>query len=87
MKSFRKELLFNVPTRRAFINITPQVAECLRESGITEGLALVNAMHITASVFINDDEPGLHHDYEVWLEKLAPHAPVSQYRHNGYKDI
>jgi len=86
MKSFRKELLFNVPTRRAFINITPQVAECLRESGIREGLALVNAMHITASVFINDDEPGLHHDYEVWLEKLAPHAPVSQYRHNGYED-
>jgi len=86
MKSFRKELLFNVPTRRAFINITPQVAQCLRESGIKEGLALVNAMHITASVFINDDEPGLHHDYEVWLEKLAPHEPVSQYRHNGYED-
>ncbi|MFA7348051.1 MAG: secondary thiamine-phosphate synthase enzyme YjbQ [Desulfurivibrionaceae bacterium] len=86
MKSFRKELLFNVPGRRAFINITPQVTECLRESGIREGLVLVNAMHITASVFINDDEPGLHHDYEVWLEKLAPHAPVSQYRHNGYED-
>ena len=86
MKSFRKELLFNIPSRRAFLNITGQVAECLRESGIREGLALVNAMHITASVFINDDESGLHHDYEIWLEKLAPHAPVSQYRHNGYED-
>lgn len=86
MKSFRKELLFNVPGRRAFINITPQVTECLDESGIRDGLVLVNAMHITASVFINDDESGLHHDYEVWLEKLAPHAPVSQYRHNGYED-
>ncbi len=86
MKSFRKELLFHIPTRRAFINITPQVTECLQESGIREGLILVNAMHITASVFINDDESGLHHDYEVWLEKLAPHAPVSQYRHNGYED-
>jgi secondary thiamine-phosphate synthase enzyme len=75
-----------VPTRRAFINITPQVEECLRESGIKEGLVLVNAMHITASVFINDDEPGLHHDYDVWLEKLAPHAPVSQYRHNVSED-
>jgi secondary thiamine-phosphate synthase enzyme len=82
MKSYRKELWFNVPTRRAFINITPQVNECLRESGIKEGLVLVNAMHITASVFINDDESGLHHDYEVWLEKLAPHEPVSQYHHN-----
>ena len=86
MKSFRKELLFNVPGRRAFLNITPQVAQCLAESGIREGLVLVNAMHITASVFINDDESGLHHDYEVWLEKLAPHEPVSQYRHNGYED-
>ena len=86
MKSFRKELWFNVPTRRAFINITGQVDECLRESGVREGLVLVNAMHITASVFINDDESGLHHDYEVWLEKLAPHEPVSQYRHNGYED-
>ena len=86
MKSFRKELLFNIPSRRAFLNITGQVAECLRESGIREGLALVNAMHITASVFINDDESGLHHDYEVWLEKLAPHEPVSQYRHNGHED-
>jgi len=82
MKSFRKELWFEVPTRRAFINITPQVEQCLKESGIKEGLCLVNAMHITASVFINDDESGLHHDYDVWLEKLAPHAPVSQYRHN-----
>lgn len=82
MKSFRKELWFEVPTRRAFINITPKVEECLRDSGIQEGLVLVNAMHITASVFINDDESGLHHDYEVWLEKLAPHEPVSQYRHN-----
>ena len=82
MKSYRKELWFNVPERRAFINITPQVKECLRESGIEEGLCLVNAMHITASVFINDDESGLHRDYDVWLEKLAPHAPVSQYRHN-----
>lgn len=86
MKSFHKELWFEVPTRRAFINITPQVEQCLAESGITEGLLLCNAMHITASVFINDDESGLHHDYEVWLEKLAPHAPVSQYRHNGYED-
>jgi secondary thiamine-phosphate synthase enzyme len=82
MNSYRKELWFNVPSRRGFINITPQVDQCLRESGIKEGLALVNAMHITASVFINDDESGLHHDYEVWLEKLAPHEPVKQYRHN-----
>ena len=86
MKSYKKELWFEVPGRRGFINITPQVDTCLRESGIREGLVLVNAMHITASVFINDDEPGLHHDYEVWLEKLAPHAPVSQYRHNTYED-
>ena len=86
MKSFRKELWFHVPTRRGFINITPQVEACLAESGITEGLLLCNAMHITASVFINDDESGLHHDYEVWLEKLAPHEPVNQYRHNGYED-
>ncbi len=83
MKSYRKELWFNVPTRRAFINITHQVEECLRESKIREGMCLVNAMHITASVFINDDESGLHHDYETWLEKLAPHEPVSQYRHNA----
>ena len=82
MKSYRKELWFNVPGRRAFINITPQVEECLRESGVEEGLVLVNAMHITASVFIKDDESGLHHDYDVWLERLAPHAPTSQYHHN-----
>lgn len=86
MKSYTKELWFETPTRRAFINITPQVEECLRESGIQEGLVLCNAMHITASVFINDDEPGLHHDYEQWLERLAPHEPVDQYRHNGYED-
>lgn len=86
MKSYHKELWFEVPSRRAFINITPDVERCLAESGIQEGLCLVNAMHITASVFINDDESGLHHDYEVWLEKLAPHAPTSQYRHNGYED-
>ena len=86
MKSYRQELWFEVPGRRAFINITPRVEECLRAAGVKEGLVLVNAMHITASVFINDDEPGLHHDYEVWLEKLAPHEPVSQYRHNGYED-
>ena len=82
MKSFRKELWFNIPTRRAFINITPQVEECLFESKIQEGLLLVNAMHITASVFINDDESGLHQDYEDWLQKLAPHAPTNQYLHN-----
>jgi secondary thiamine-phosphate synthase enzyme len=86
MKSYRKELFFDVPARRAFVNITPQVRECLRESGIREGLALVNAMHITAAVFINDDEGGLHQDFEAWLEKLAPHAPVSQYRHNVGED-
>jgi secondary thiamine-phosphate synthase enzyme len=82
MKSYRKELWFNVPSRRAFVNITPDVERCLAESGVAEGLCLVNAMHITASVFINDDESGLHHDYEKWLEQLAPHEPVSQYRHN-----
>jgi secondary thiamine-phosphate synthase enzyme len=86
MKSYRQELWFHVPGRRAFINITPQVEACLRESGVTEGLVLVNAMHITASVFINDDESGLHHDYDLWLEKLAPHAPVSHYRHNVGED-
>ena len=86
MKTFRKELWFNVPSRRGFINITSQIEECLRESGIREGLILVNAMHITASVFINDDESGLHQDFEVWLEKLAPHAPVAQYRHNVVED-
>ena len=83
MISYRKELWFNLPARRGFINITDQVQECLRESGIREGLVLVNAMHITASVFINDDERGLHSDYERWLEALAPHEPVSQYRHNA----
>ena len=82
MKSYRKELWFNVPARRGFVNITPQVRQCLRESGILEGMILVNAMHITASVFINDDEAGLHGDYEDWLEGLAPHAPTSRYRHN-----
>ena len=86
MKSHRKELWFNIPTRWAFINITPQVEECLRESSIREGLALVNAMHITASVFINDDEPGLHCDFGRWLEKLAPHEPTSQYDHNLGED-
>ena len=86
MKTYRKELWFEVPARKAFINITPKVEGCLRESGIKEGLALVNAMHITASVFINDDESGLHHDFDVWLEKLAPHQPVSQYRHNVGED-
>ncbi|MEN4012920.1 MAG: secondary thiamine-phosphate synthase enzyme YjbQ [Chloroflexota bacterium] len=83
MHSFRKELWFHLPTRRGFINITAQIEACLRESGIREGLCLVNAMHITASVFINDDESGLHHDYEKWLENLAPHEPVNQYRHNN----
>ena len=82
MKSHRKELWFDVPGRRGFVNITRQVEAALRESGVQEGLVLVNAMHITASVFINDDEPGLHHDYEKWLEQLAPHAPTTQYRHN-----
>jgi secondary thiamine-phosphate synthase enzyme len=82
MRSYRKELWFNLPGRRGFVNITPQVEQCLRESGIQEGLCLVNAMHITASVFINDDESGLHRDYEKWLEALAPHEPVSQYLHN-----
>jgi hypothetical protein len=76
VRTYRKELWFNVPTRRAFTNITPQVSECLRESSIREGLIICNAMHITSSVFINDDESGLHHDYEVWLEKLAPHADL-----------
>jgi secondary thiamine-phosphate synthase enzyme len=82
MKSYRKELWFSTSTRRAFINITREVEACLHESGIREGIVLVNAMHITASVFINDDEPGLHRDYENWLEQLAPHEPVSQYQHN-----
>jgi secondary thiamine-phosphate synthase enzyme len=82
MKTYREELWFHLPTRRGFVNITPRVTQCLLASGIREGLALVNAMHITASVFINDDESGLHADYEKWLEKLAPHEPVSQYGHN-----
>ena len=82
VKSYRKELWFEVPGRRGFVNITPEVEECLRESGIKEGLVLANPMHITASVFINDDEAGLHADYEKWLEKLAPHEPTSQYLHN-----
>ncbi|MFP4477190.1 MAG: secondary thiamine-phosphate synthase enzyme YjbQ [Desulfatibacillaceae bacterium] len=86
MKSYRKVLTFNVPTRRAYINITPQVEQCLEESGVREGLCLVNAMHITASVFVNDDESGLHKDYDEWLERLAPHEPVSQYRHNVGED-
>ncbi len=86
MKSFRKELWFDVKKRRELINITPMIEECLRESGISEGLVLCNAMHITASVFINDDERGLHQDFEVWLEKLAPEKPYSQYRHNGFED-
>jgi secondary thiamine-phosphate synthase enzyme len=83
VRTYRKTLTFNIPSRRAFVNITPQVEECLVESGIKDGLALVNAMHITASVFINDDERGLHQDYETWLEKLAPHEPVRQYHHNS----
>jgi len=86
MKSYKKELWFNTPHRRDFINITPQVEDCLQESGIKEGLCLINAMHITASVFINDDESGLHQDFEAWLEKLAPEKPYSQYKHNGYED-
>jgi secondary thiamine-phosphate synthase enzyme len=86
MKSYRKELWFNVPARRGFVNITPQVEDCLCESGIREGLCLVNAMHITASVFINDDEAGLHRDFDDWLETLAPHEPVASYRHNVGED-
>ncbi len=86
MKSYRKELWFDVKKRRQLINITPDVNECLRDSGIEEGLCLVNAMHITASVFINDDESGLHADFERWLEKLAPEKPYDQYAHNGYED-
>lgn len=86
MKHFRKELWFEVQQRRKLINITGKVQDCINESGIKEGLVLVNAMHITASVFINDDEPGLHQDYEIWLEKLAPEKPHSQYRHNGFED-
>ena len=86
MKSYRKELYFHLPARRGLVNITSQVEAALRESGIQEGLVLVNAMNITASVFINDDESGLHQDYEDWLERLAPEKPYSQYRHNGYED-
>ena len=86
MKSFRKELVFNMPYRRQFENITAEVEAALAESGIREGLLLCNAMHITASVFINDDESGLHSDFETWLEKLAPEKPHDQYRHNGYED-
>jgi len=86
MKHYRKELWMAVPTRRAFVNITPQVEACLAESGIREGLLLCNAMHITASVFINDDEPGLHRDFERWLERLAPEKPYTQYDHNGAED-
>ena len=86
MKSYRKELWFETSRRREFINITPQIGECLQESGIQEGFVLCNAMHITASVFINDDEAGLHSDFEKWLEKLVPEKPYSQYAHNGYED-
>ena len=86
MKSYRKELRIETSLRRAYINITGEVQQCINESGIKEGLALVNSMHITSSVFINDDESGLHHDFEVWLEKLAPEKPHSQYRHNGFED-
>ncbi len=82
MKSYRKELWFEMPKRRGFINITPDINECLKESGVAEGFCLVNAMHITASVFINDDEQGLHHDFERWLEQLAPHEPLTLYHHN-----
>ena len=86
MKSYRKELFFELPTRRGFVNITPRLEECLRESGVREGLLLCNAMHITASVFINDDEPGLKQDFETWLEGLAPEKPYSRYHHNGAED-
>lgn len=86
MKSYRKELFLNLRERRGYVNITPQVEDCLRESDIKEGLILVNAMHITASVFVNDDESGLHNDFEKWLEKLAPEKPYQQYMHNGFED-
>ena len=86
MKSYRKELFFNLPTRRGLVNITGDVQRAITESGVQEGMVLVNAMNITASVFINDDEPGLHQDYEDWLEGLAPEKPYSRYRHNGYED-
>ncbi|MBN1143584.1 MAG: YjbQ family protein [Bacteroidales bacterium] len=86
MKSYRKELWFNIDTRRKLVNITHQVQQCINESGIREGLLLCNSMHISSSVFINDDESGLHHDFEVWLEKLAPEKPYDQYRHNSFED-
>lgn len=86
MKSYRKELYFNIPSRRGIINITSYVQEAINESGVKEGLVLINPMHITASVFINDDEAGLHQDYEIWLEKLAPEKPYSHYKHNGFED-
>ena len=86
MRSYRKELYFNIGTRRGFVNITTELMQCLKESGIREGLLLCNAMHITASVFVNDDERGLHQDFEKWLEKLAPEKPYSQYAHNGFED-
>ena len=86
MKSYRKELWFDIKNRRELINITPEIEQCLAESGIEEGLLLCNAMHITASVFINDDEPGLHNDFEVWLEGLAPEKPYTRYKHNSYED-
>jgi len=86
MKSFRKELTLNTPQRREFVNLTPRVEDAVRESGVREGLCLVNAMHITASVFINDNESGLHHDFEKWLEHLAPEKPYNQYAHNGFED-
>ena len=86
MKSYKKELWFETRNRRELINITPEIRQCLSESGVMDGLILINAMHITASVFINDDESGLHNDFEVWLEKLAPEKPYSQYKHNGFED-
>jgi len=86
MKTYRKELWFNTPHRRDFVNVTGEVEQCVAESGVREGMCLVNAMHITASIFINDDEPGLHQDFETWLEKLAPEKPYSQYHHNGSED-
>lgn len=86
MKTYRKELWFNIDKRRELVNITHKVEQCVEESGIKEGLVLVNSMHISSSVFINDDESGLHHDFEVWLEKLAPEKPYDQYRHNGFED-
>ncbi|NLO48213.1 MAG: YjbQ family protein [Clostridiales bacterium] len=86
MKSYRRELQFNLPSRRGLVNITEEIRRCVSESGVMEGLVLINSMHITSSVFINDDESGLHHDFEAWLEKLAPEKPHSQYRHNGYED-